>query len=688
MKRIPILIATVILLLLVQGVKAQQGIGTNTPDKSAAVDILSNSRGLLIPRVNLTSTTVAAPILTPVTDALMVYNLNTAGDVKPGFYYWKKDSIIPANSKWVRLASANEEPWNLQATTIPAADNNQNIYQKGNVGIGDFSASNVVYQLDVNGMLNQTTTTSGRTNKLHSGNNLAGQGINGVGISSQNGAGPFNFMYVGDSSPTGGAVNTTSMGITNFSNRNAFFNAFESGTNYILKMGTSNLTESTDVEMDANHIGFNANNGVNNQNFTINPTDILASKYPNTRNDITADPLTNPINFLYTNDSGKFLSAPLSAINTTASNGLIKSGNNIKLGGNPLSEATVITTDAANTLAIAGLQPGVVTGLTPDKIVVADPTTGVLKQVDRSSFDADLRLIGDSHITQDAGIGSNGTAIGGNNHIAIGANTLTDPTSAANANVAIGANSLEVAQNGFNVGLGFGTGSKLTGNSSSNSAIGTLSLKDLVNGDFNVALGFFAGMNLTAGNNNIFLGNQTAPNVSNTASNQLNIGNWIYGDNGNIGIGKLVPSNKLEITSAAANTSGLTFTNLTNVSPVTAVAAPLGVDVNGKVVTIAASTSAAIRTEPADYTALTTDETILVDATSGLVKITLPAATLVKGKRYNVKKIDASANGAQVISAGGTIDANAAGTGVTTTLSWQGWVFQSDGSNWYIISRI
>ncbi len=54
---------------------------------------------------------------------------------------------------------------------------------------------------------------------------------------------------------------------------------------------------------------------------------------------------------------------------------------------------------------------------------------------------------------------------------------------------------------------------------------------------------------------------------------------------GNVGIGNITPGNKLEITSATANTSGLRFTNLTAASPTVASnGKALSVDVNGDVV--------------------------------------------------------------------------------------------------------
>ena len=71
------------------------GIGTENPDASALLDLNVNDAsfttklGLLIPRVALTATNVAAPITGPA-NSLLVYNTATAGlapnNVVPGFY--------------------------------------------------------------------------------------------------------------------------------------------------------------------------------------------------------------------------------------------------------------------------------------------------------------------------------------------------------------------------------------------------------------------------------------------------------------------------------------------------------------------------------------------------------------------------------------------------------------------------
>jgi len=94
-----------VLALGTQQVHAQQGFGTDKPAKSAAVDIQSSKRGLLIPRVDLVSTVNGTtPINTP-EQSLMVYNQATtakgADDVTPGYYYWD-------TNRWVRFAQQGD----------------------------------------------------------------------------------------------------------------------------------------------------------------------------------------------------------------------------------------------------------------------------------------------------------------------------------------------------------------------------------------------------------------------------------------------------------------------------------------------------------------------------------------------------------------------------------------------------
>lgn len=107
-----ILLILIFPLAAYHSVKAQN-IGINstgaTPNASAMLDIVAADKGLLIPRVALTSTTSASPVTTPAT-SLLVYNTATAGtvpnNVVPGYYYWN-------GSSWVSFLSANTSGWNL-----------------------------------------------------------------------------------------------------------------------------------------------------------------------------------------------------------------------------------------------------------------------------------------------------------------------------------------------------------------------------------------------------------------------------------------------------------------------------------------------------------------------------------------------------------------------------------------------
>lgn len=85
---------------------AQVGIGTTTPN--AALDVDSNTDGVLIPRVSLTATNIAT-VITP-TISELVYNNNTSAagpnQVTPGFYYWD-------GSLWIRLSTGNSNDWSL-----------------------------------------------------------------------------------------------------------------------------------------------------------------------------------------------------------------------------------------------------------------------------------------------------------------------------------------------------------------------------------------------------------------------------------------------------------------------------------------------------------------------------------------------------------------------------------------------
>lgn len=104
------LISTVAALLCTTVLVSSQNVAINTTgtiaDASAMLDVNSTSKGILVPRVVLTATNVAAPVTAPL-NSLLVYNSNTNGTgstaVTPGYYYWDGTASL-----WRRLMQANE----------------------------------------------------------------------------------------------------------------------------------------------------------------------------------------------------------------------------------------------------------------------------------------------------------------------------------------------------------------------------------------------------------------------------------------------------------------------------------------------------------------------------------------------------------------------------------------------------
>lgn len=120
----------VILSLCTNGLYAQTGIGTTTPNAAAKLDVNSTDKGFLPPRVALTATNAFAPVTgltgaTPLATAagLLIYNTATAGtapnNVVPGYYYWN-------GTMWIQIANGLMIDNSKNASfTLNAADNNK-----------------------------------------------------------------------------------------------------------------------------------------------------------------------------------------------------------------------------------------------------------------------------------------------------------------------------------------------------------------------------------------------------------------------------------------------------------------------------------------------------------------------------------------------------------------------------------
>lgn len=68
------------------------GIGTETPDASARLDIVATDKGLLVPRINIPLLKNPAPVVSPAT-GLIVYNTNSS--TGPGLVHWNGAEWLP-----------------------------------------------------------------------------------------------------------------------------------------------------------------------------------------------------------------------------------------------------------------------------------------------------------------------------------------------------------------------------------------------------------------------------------------------------------------------------------------------------------------------------------------------------------------------------------------------------------------
>lgn len=161
---------------MVKGVFAQVSAITNNPDLSAALDLSNPNKGLLIPRVNLSTTTDKSQIINsnPV-QTLIVFNTNSSitgtGAGGTGYYYWdvnswKKLASVPdlKDNAWTTSGNAGINPAidflgttdNKDLVIKTNGTEKMRITANGNVGVG---LANPGYNLEVAG----TTKIEGNT---------------------------------------------------------------------------------------------------------------------------------------------------------------------------------------------------------------------------------------------------------------------------------------------------------------------------------------------------------------------------------------------------------------------------------------------------------------------------------------------------------------------------------------------
>ena len=122
---------------------AQVGIGTSNPNISAMLEISSASKGLLIPRVALTSITDVNTIPSPA-NGLLIWNNGLGGVSATGFYFWN-------NSQWNQVATTSTAP--PSSGSWSTSGNNAGTYSGANTNLSLGTSTNDDLIFKVNTMI-------------------------------------------------------------------------------------------------------------------------------------------------------------------------------------------------------------------------------------------------------------------------------------------------------------------------------------------------------------------------------------------------------------------------------------------------------------------------------------------------------------------------------------------------------
>jgi len=86
------------------------------------LDVTSSDKGMLVPRVVLSSRNSASPVSSPA-NSLLVYNTATSGsapnNVVPGYYYWDSGA-----SEWIAVSGQGSNNWSLLGNSGTNASTN------------------------------------------------------------------------------------------------------------------------------------------------------------------------------------------------------------------------------------------------------------------------------------------------------------------------------------------------------------------------------------------------------------------------------------------------------------------------------------------------------------------------------------------------------------------------------------
>jgi len=237
------------------------GIGTNTPNASALLDLNSSTLGLLIPRVQLNDASTSAPITSPA-EGLLIYN--ETGSEAHGFWYWD-------GSQWVQVGAGSSTGCNTLEEAYNCNGNGAGRTIATDYGAVEFTLSNIsngTVSLQVN---STTGTSSAPSTSISTQNTGFGGSVYGENTNSSN---PYNTIEASTNSSNqytsaiAGYYDGTAQGVGVYGN---VYNSSSSGVAGV--MGVNNRTNGghgvygqgvNGVVGETNHAGGGGLYGINN----------------------------------------------------------------------------------------------------------------------------------------------------------------------------------------------------------------------------------------------------------------------------------------------------------------------------------------------------------------------------------------------------------------------------------------